>query len=242
MIKKYLKKYLAISIITTSIIALNPIGVSAEWKQDNLGWWYNDGGSWITGWKEIEGNWYYFNRSGYMAESKLVDNYNYFIESTGKWVDSTNEIKQYSKMIKNKKNLEQYDDIKSDFIDEDNVHLIDIDQDGIYEMIVDSGSCMGNMATTVFKYENGTIYHDTIHSGHTGYVGYDSSSKQFLTAGQQTGGTWATSYKYENHKCIEVDKMEGSLIRDTYTLNGNDISKDELESGFLNKFKASIPE
>lgn len=59
-----------------SMLALNPIGVSAEWKQDSTGWWYNEGNSWYTGWKQIDGKWYYFSPStGYMATDVWMDGY-----------------------------------------------------------------------------------------------------------------------------------------------------------------------
>lgn len=81
MIKNYLKKVIALGIIATSVIALNPIGASASWKQDNSGWWYTDGDLWTTGWKKVDGKWYYFYQNGYMAKNTQIDGYQ--IDSDG---------------------------------------------------------------------------------------------------------------------------------------------------------------
>ena len=86
MIKKYLRKAIALATVTMSIMAFNPIGASAEWKQDNTGWWYTEGNSWATGWRQISDKWYYFNSNGYMAHDTTIDGYN--IGSDGTWVEN----------------------------------------------------------------------------------------------------------------------------------------------------------
>ncbi|NFI94709.1 cell wall-binding protein [Clostridium botulinum] len=68
-----LKKVMASALIVTSILALKPIGASAEWKNDNTGWWYSQGNSYSVGWKSIDGIWYYFYPNGYMAKDTTVD-------------------------------------------------------------------------------------------------------------------------------------------------------------------------
>ena len=74
--KKFkLTKVIASTLIVASVLALNPIGVSAEWKQDSTGWWYTDGESWYTGWKSIDGKLYYFNNDGYMVHDTTIDGY-----------------------------------------------------------------------------------------------------------------------------------------------------------------------
>lgn len=75
MIKNYLIKMIALSIITVSIIALNPIGASAAWKQSNTDWWYTEGSLWATGWRSIDGKWYYFYQNGYMAKNTTISGY-----------------------------------------------------------------------------------------------------------------------------------------------------------------------
>jgi hypothetical protein len=68
-----LTKVIAGSLVIASAIALNPIGASAEWKQDSNGKWYSIGSSWATGWYPIDGSFYYFNSSGYMVTNSNID-------------------------------------------------------------------------------------------------------------------------------------------------------------------------
>lgn len=64
-------------LIAVSVLALNPIGASAEWRQDDNGWWYSDGSSWSVGQKRIGENVYYFDANGYMSTG--------WKEINGKW-------------------------------------------------------------------------------------------------------------------------------------------------------------
>ena len=85
-------KKIVISILLGAIATLT-LGVSfpkeahADWKKDNIGWYYQDNNSYYTGWKLIDNNWYYFYSDGYMATNDKIGDY--FVNSTGAW---TNEI------------------------------------------------------------------------------------------------------------------------------------------------------
>ena len=81
-----------ISILLGAIATLTlgisfPKEVHADWKKDNIGWYYQDNNSYYTGWKLIDNNWYYFYSDGYMATNDKIGDY--FVNSTGAW---TNEI------------------------------------------------------------------------------------------------------------------------------------------------------
>jgi len=85
--KLKLKKIISNSLIVVSILALNQIGASAEWKQDSNGWWNTEESSqWSTGWKEIDGKWYYFGQDGYMLHDTTIDGYR--IDSYGALIES----------------------------------------------------------------------------------------------------------------------------------------------------------
>lgn len=73
-----LKKLVVISLIVASITTLNPIGIHAEWRRDNKGWWYSESNSWSTGWRKIDSKWYCFGQDGYMKTGWMQDN-------DGKW-------------------------------------------------------------------------------------------------------------------------------------------------------------
>lgn len=105
-----MKKILTLAVVLSSVFCLNVF--AGEWKQDNVGWWYqNDDGSYVkNAWKEDNGKWYYFNEGGYMLSNTitpdgytvnesgewvhqnetaaLTSNKKYTFSSTGKWVDS----------------------------------------------------------------------------------------------------------------------------------------------------------
>lgn len=75
-------------LITT--IALSTImsvtALAGEWKQDTVGWWYqNDNGSYPSNsWQEINGKQYYFNKSGYLLTNTTTPD--------GKQVNSNGEL------------------------------------------------------------------------------------------------------------------------------------------------------
>jgi foldase protein PrsA len=84
--KVKLTKLIASLIVIGSVFTLNPIAASAEWKEDNSGWWYEDGSTWVTGWKLVDGKWYYFNSDGYMAKNTVIDGCN--LGSDGAWIQN----------------------------------------------------------------------------------------------------------------------------------------------------------
>lgn len=63
-----MKKMRLVAATLALMTALTFPTYAAEWKQDNVGWWYqNDDGSYPTNkWQEINGVQYYFGNDGYM--------------------------------------------------------------------------------------------------------------------------------------------------------------------------------
>lgn len=79
--KMKLTKVICSVLTIASLLSLNPIEASAEWKQDYAGKWYTEGSSFAIGWKNIDGKWYYFNEEGYMVKDRDVDGW--YIDSNG---------------------------------------------------------------------------------------------------------------------------------------------------------------
>lgn len=79
-------RLIASLMVIGSVFAINPIAAKAEWKSDSTGWWYEDGGSWVSGWKNLNGKWYYFNSNGYMAHDTEIDGYK--LGSDGAWIQN----------------------------------------------------------------------------------------------------------------------------------------------------------
>lgn len=64
--KLKLTKIITMTLAVISIVALNPMGASAEWRQDSNGWWYSEGSNWATGVRVIDGKKYFFDKDGYV--------------------------------------------------------------------------------------------------------------------------------------------------------------------------------
>ena len=90
-------KLIASSLVVASVLALNPIGASAAWRQDSNGWWNTEGSSYSTGWQRIDGYWYYFYIDGYMAHNTIIDGY--FLNSKGAWLDENTVFSYVVKQI-----------------------------------------------------------------------------------------------------------------------------------------------
>lgn len=62
---------------------------AGEWKQDNVGWWYqNDDGSYpANSWQEIDGKQYYFGNDGYMLHDTTTPD-GYYVDANGVWDQS----------------------------------------------------------------------------------------------------------------------------------------------------------
>lgn len=80
------KRLIASFITLMTFFAVTPMVANAEWKSDSKGWWYTEGNSWATGWKQINGDWYYFYSDGYMAHDTTVEGY--YLNSNGTWISN----------------------------------------------------------------------------------------------------------------------------------------------------------
>jgi hypothetical protein len=104
-----IKKIICSALIVASIITVIPVGVSAEWRHDNTGWWYTEGNSYSIGWTQINDSWYYFGTNGYMKTGWIQDKaWWYYLQdngsmATGKVVikDKTYEFASNGKWINN---------------------------------------------------------------------------------------------------------------------------------------------
>lgn len=238
MIKKYLRKVIAISMLVTPILALNPIGASAEWRQDSNGWWYAEGNSYDKNcWSLIDGKWYYFDYDGYMEHDTIIDGY--YLNSSGVCVSSpSEEIKKYESLLKDKEWIKRTTNKTSIY----NPIILDVNQDGTSEMLFNSDCGYGLAGESLFViiYDNGNVNVEQIENSHGSYYGYSRSEKVFFICGGNQGSNYARAYKLENNKCKEVYSCwdnAGRFINGdaTYNVNGQEVSKEEYDTS-LKKF------
>ena len=100
--KQNLRKIITMGLIATSLIAVAPMQVNAEWKQGSSldpkgnvqygGWYYtNSDGSHKTGWLLDKGNWYYLDpdKDGYMVDwtIRTINGVQYGFDRDGKMVN-----------------------------------------------------------------------------------------------------------------------------------------------------------
>jgi len=241
-----LVKVIASILAVVSIIALNPIGASAEWKKDTTGWWYTEDNSWATGWKNIDGNWYYFYKkndsyglTGYMAHDTIIDGC--YLNHNGIWSDGGAEIQAYADLLNDTNWLKDNGIIYRNGTDDtiDSVIVIDINQDGVYEMLLYSWKFL-----YIITYNNGNIKKiEDIHAADGGYSGYSSSKKIFFVSAGRMGAYWTDGYKLENNECKKIfsstdDEIishtdEGSaIVGHDYTINGQKVSTTEYDKYF----------
>lgn len=68
------------------VAAFNITAFAGEWKQNDIGWWYqNDDNTYIKDdWLELNGKWYHFDENGYMQTGWLyLPSGTYYLESSG---------------------------------------------------------------------------------------------------------------------------------------------------------------
>lgn len=68
---------------------------TALWKQDAVGWWWDNGdGTYpVNQWMEINGKYYYFGADGYMLHDTVTPD-NYTVDGSGAWVpDGTDQTR-----------------------------------------------------------------------------------------------------------------------------------------------------
>lgn len=84
------KRAAAVLLAAVMILGTGFTSFAQGWKQDHLGWWYEnaDGSYPINTWYEDEdGSWYFFNEQGYMISNcyRLIDGSFYAFGNDGKW-------------------------------------------------------------------------------------------------------------------------------------------------------------
>lgn len=237
MIKKHLTKAIALALITTALIAFNPIWASAAWKEDSKGWWYTEGNSYAKGWRSIDGNWYYFNINGYMGKNTIVDGY--YLDENGAWTKNMpKEVNAYINKLGNSSWINQYTNGAAS----KNL-LLDINKDGVKEMLLfyeRKGSGLAGMTASIVTYNNGNVKLKEI-AHHGGFYGYLKEENVIFAVSGNQGYSTYDGYKIENGDSTEVYKCTDGIAagKNNCSINGENVSKEKYNK-FLNKIDTTI--
>lgn len=81
-----MKKSLVLIVAATLSLAWGIPSLAGQWKQDEKGWWYDNGDSgWEhSGWKWIDGKCYYFTPEGYCLQNTTTPD-GYTVNADGAW-------------------------------------------------------------------------------------------------------------------------------------------------------------
>lgn len=72
---KALKNLILASVVTSTIMSLTPVSVSAAWVKNYYGnWSYTEGYNYAIGWRQISGTWYFFDDIGQMQTGWIYSN------------------------------------------------------------------------------------------------------------------------------------------------------------------------
>ena len=88
-----MKKITSGLLIVLGITMLNPIKANAAWKENSAGYWYTEGSSYATGWRNIDNSWYYFDGTGYMKTGWIKDKDKWYYLSSNGNMEETGWIK-----------------------------------------------------------------------------------------------------------------------------------------------------
>lgn len=94
--KKKILTLIMASLLVTNISITTQAG---QWKQDTIGWYYEENGSYPTNqWKEIDGKQYYFDSNGYMLYDTTTPD-GYKVGSDGAWIQAATAPTEYQKQV-----------------------------------------------------------------------------------------------------------------------------------------------
>lgn len=157
---KKIKRLLALTLIGASVFAASPMAANAEWRVDGTGWWYTEGNSYATGWRQINGLWYYFYADGYMAHDTYIEGY--YLNSNGIYDPDANSSADNSGFYKVGTDIEPGE------------YLVLPGNDyGYYECTSDTSGNIGSIIYNQVLFENEPSY-ITVRSGE--YLKIDSAS------------------------------------------------------------------
>ncbi len=208
----------------------SPTVITSGWLQDHNGWWYKriDGSYPVNQWEQINGGWYHFNETGYMQTGWFQDKDGkyYFLndsgqmltscttpdgftlDSNGVWISGQSKNTSISSSIVYREILKEVlKDINYKNRD-NNFSLLDINNDGIKELIIDSINSASD--------SNSIIYTTINNKAEKCYIDSNGTKIEFLNSASGYLPSQKAVVTYSNWSSQEYNKM--------IQLNGNKLT------------------
>ena len=207
------------------------------WQQINGKWYYIlDSGELSTGWKEIDGKWYYFASNGEMKTDQYIDRY--YVGADGVRTDEsirhkTNDVVDIKKLYRDALTtlystgkLGSFDESEyGDTIKNYEYKLIDVNGDGIDDLIVSGSGSMIHGDVEIFSVVGGQL--KSIFKNHI--LDMAGLSNYAIYVEGTTHGITPYSY-YEYDKSNNMYK----LVREGYIGDDDGRYDDTEDQAFLN--------
>ena len=209
------------------------------WKKIDEKWYYiTDNKGLSTGWEEIDGKWYYFADNGEMKTNQYIDMY--YVGEDGALTAETTEPKTegtdnndvnkiYKDALMKLYTTHELGTIKDDGFGCD-YELIDVNGDGIDELIVSLGAMTVHTDVEIFTAKGGqlkSIFNDHI------LMMQGLSNYAILTEGATHGTTPYSYYEYDKKENIY------KLVKQGYTGDDNGTYDDSEDQAFINEISTS---
>lgn len=227
--KNKLIKGLCIGMMAVSVIFTNQLSAKAEWKQDKTGWWYQSGNTYLKNtWKQIDGKWYYFDYDGYMLTNNIIDG-KYYVNAKGEMTTPPIEVQKYMEvlkdvnLLKSKYNFNIYSKNTSGY---SGGKVLDINGDGILEVMCENSTCHANQKTSILQYKNGEVKL----MAEVRYHAYKIPNKNIIiTEGIYTGGHIGSVYEANGDGLKEIHTYCWyDMANGNYSIDNQKVNKDTM--------------
>lgn len=229
--KKLTKKLLSIGLAAGLSAAGVITSYAGQWQENGGRWWYlEDDGSYPSNtWRWIDGKCYYFDSQGWMLQNTVAPDGSK-VGSDGAWIDTsdyfnTDVCNEYLKVLEDsRRRTEELN--RSDYDGEFNYSyfsFLDINKDGIKELIIYEGNMLGAGSETakIYTYRSGELI-SMGETGTTGVVVYNQADDVLASIYSHNSWMEASAYKVREKRIDKLREEYGvTMVEDIRGLPDN---------------------
>ena len=231
-----MKGLIVFCLVSLLMTGINPIQANADWENYKGVWQYqySDGSYPKNCWGKIGGKWYYFDEFGYLCTDKIVPGY-YYVNSEGEWSNPPIEVQHYIEVLKDKSLLKSKYNFNIADVNSTKTQvarIIDINDDGVYEAIVDNKTCHANEKASILQYKDGQVRL----MGEVGYNVYKVPGQNIIVAFSFfTSYELGSVYEVDNDKINKIHTYESSTFFNKYKIDESSVSQEQFNE-FMNNY------